>query len=96
MLTSYPAEKTMSLDLTKLAVNAVVVYSYIYCENHNKTEIVCDEMENFHVTAGGTYCYHHVNRSVRDAAVCINLCSNEVSKEKRDSLVVSTSKASHC
>jgi len=53
-------------------------------------------MENFHVTAGGTYCYHHVNRSVRDAAVYINLCSDEVSKEKRDSLVVSTSKASHC
>jgi len=54
-------------------------------------------MENFlHVTAGGTYCYHHVNRSVRDAAVYINLCSDEVCKEKRDSLVVSTTKANHC
>jgi hypothetical protein len=53
-------------------------------------------MENFlHVTAGA-YCYHHVNRSVRDAAAYINLCSDEVSKEKRDSLVVSTSKAGRC
>jgi len=73
------------------------VFIYLLWESQQNRSSLCDEMENFlHVTAGGTYCYHHVNRSVRDAAVYINLCSDEVNKENRDSLVVSTSKASHC
>jgi hypothetical protein len=63
------------------------VFVYLLRESQQNRNSLCDEMENFlHATAGGTYCYHHVSRSVRDAAVCINLCSDEVSKGKKETV----------